>query len=912
MRCFGSFCTRSYVGQLRRHLSFGQVRFSSEVSRPHLLYNHEELESKWYKIWNTTDKITDSSLRGTDKPKFYVLSMFPYPSGYLHMGHVRVYTISDTLARFRRMSGYEVIHPMGWDAFGLPAENAAIERGIEPSEWTKKNISVMKHQLKSLGTQFDWDREVTTCDPDYYKWTQFIFLKMYQAGLAYREEAVINWDPVDQTVLANEQVDAEGRSWRSGAIVEKRTLKQWFLRTTEFAEELLNDLDKLKWPDRVVQMQKNWIGKSTGMEIEFKLECPKPNLNSIKVFTSRPDTVFGVTYLVVGPDHPIISSGATAPSVLKTAAKFRLEQFKNPQNLKKSGVPLNMSVIHPLTKEKIPLYLGNYVVNDYGTGAVMAVPAHDVRDWEFAEFNRIYYDDNRNFAKFVVGEAERDAPYADYGTLNANCGEFSGLSSEKAIEAIINDGEIKGYGKRKVNYRLRDWLISRQRYWGAPIPIVHCPTCKTVPVPESELPVLLPNSVKFTGKGGSPLSDVPEFANVDCPKCGGPARRETDTMDTFVDSSWYFLRYLDPRNSSLPFKSDVASKSMPVDVYIGGIEHAILHLLYARFFTKFLSKNNFVNLPNGEPFRELITQGMVHGRTFRDPHNGRYLKPEELDFKEPSNPIQKSTGLPPAISYEKMSKSKYNGVDPTDIVKQYGADVTRLYILHKAPPEEVLEWDDQAIVGMSRFLNRVWQIVDSAVKAAGGRSKEVSNDHKFDLKGLSKEEKDLYRETNQAIKDVTTAMNTSYSFNTSISALIKLSHSITSFPSVTSAVHTHSVQTLVKLLSPMAPVISEELWSKLGGYTVDRQSCVMNSVHSQSWPELNLHGLRADEKTVVFQVNGKKRGTICVPTSENIDQEFLETAVKQSDAGKKWLLGKNIRKVVVARTGNLINFVVEK
>ncbi|KAI9313203.1 leucyl-tRNA synthetase [Dichotomocladium elegans] len=792
--------------------------------------------------------------------------MFPYPSGTLHMGHVRVYTISDSIQRFRRMQGYDVLHPMGWDAFGLPAENAAIERGAHPAQWT----------------------EVTTCSPEYYRWTQYIFLKMHEAGLAYQKEAVVNWDPVDKTVLANEQVDHEGRSWRSGALVERKKLKQWFFKN------LLTDIDLLKnWPDRVKQMQRNWIGKSTGAEFEFPLNTPIGDVKSLKVFTSRPDTIYGVQYLVVSPEHPLVKKD-TLPVAQAASVLSFVEGLKKVQNMEeaeqsKKGAFTGIHVKHPLTGDDLPVYVAPYVLADYGTGAVMGVPAHDKRDWEFCHVNKVV-----DKVKFVVEPSiqELDKPF-DYsepftaqGVLNAASGPYAGLKSKQAMKAIMSDSQKIGFAKAATQYRLKDWLLSRQRYWGAPIPIVHCPECKVVPVPESQLPVELPLDVELTGKGGSPLANAESWVNCKCPKCNGPAKRETDTMDTFVDSSWYYMRYTDSQNTSLPFDPVKASEHLPVDIYIGGVEHAILHLLYSRFFSKFLLKSGaYMETPgtipgNGEPFNRLLTQvEQRQAPTY------------------PKNPKMVATGETPLMSFEKMSKSKYNGVDPVSIVKEHGVDCTRLHILYKAPPSEVLEWEDVSIVGMQRWLSKVLRIAEAASASSGAVAIPP-------IDKMSALERDLYRHTHQTIKQVTDAMSNTYSLNTAISDLIKLSNTISGTPlEPSSPVYRHAARSLVTMMSPFAPVMGEECWETLNGGDAA-------SVFSQSWPQWEEKALEKDSVECIIQFNGKTRLSLTVPIATASDASQIEKLVRNDPQGQKWLGDKAIRRTIVAKNGKLVNFVI--
>jgi leucyl-tRNA synthetase len=859
-------------------------------------YTPSNIETKWQQHWEEQELYkTDTS---SDKPKFYALSMFPYPSGSLHMGHVRNYVITDVIARTKRMQGYRVLHPMGWDAFGLPAENAAIKRGVHPAKWTYQNIDHMRGQLKKLGLSIDWERELATCSPDYYQWTQWIFLQFFQAGLAYQKEAAVNWDPVDQTVLANEQVDSEGRSWRSGALVEKKLLRQWFLKITDYADQLLADLDKLPgWPDKVKTMQANWIGKSVGAYLEFPIETPQPPLErgaKIAVFTTRPDTVYGVSYVVLAPEHPLVSQVTTAAQ--SAAVNAFIEEVKNQSEIDrtaedkpKRGVPTGGKVINPFTGEEVPIWIADYVLYEYGTGAVMGVPAHDDRDFKFARQYQLPI-------KQVILDPKGDASapmtqaYTEAGTM-VNSGKFDGMDSVAGKQAIIDYAEEQGYGKAKVNYRLRDWLISRQRYWGAPIPIIHCPNCGAVPVPDRDLPVKLPEDVEFTGKGGNPLAKLESWVNVPCPSCGTPAQRETDTMDTFIDSSWYYLRYTDAQNEGKIFDTDAVNDWMSVDQYVGGVEHAILHLLYSRFFTKVLRDRQDENGGNllkfDEPFQRLLTQGMVQGLTYMNPNKEDKDKWVSTELVDPKNPVDPQTGEPLKLVYATMSKSKGNGVAPEDVIAKYGVDTARMFILFKAPPEKDLEWDDADVEGQFRFLNRVWRLV----------TEFKGNNHAIGA-NLSKSEKDLRRAIHTAIKDITEDLEGDYQFNTAVSELMKLSNALTDFSDKNSPVYAEGIRALILLLAPFAPHLAEELW-QLTGHG--------GSVHTQDWLTADPNALIADEITLVIQVMGKTRGTIQVPATN--DKQELEKYARESEFAKKFIEGKEVKKVIVV-PGKLVNFVV--
>lgn len=846
-------------------------------------YNPAEIEEKWQKIWS--EQNIDQTPTQSDKPKFYALSMFPYPSGNLHMGHVRNYTITDVIARVHRMQGYRVLHPMGWDAFGLPAENAAIQRGVHPAKWTYQNIAQMQSELKRLGLSYDWNNELATCFPNYYKWTQWIFLQFLKAGLAYQKEAAVNWDPIDQTVLANEQVDSEGRSWRSGAKVERKLLRQWFFKITDYAEELLNDLDKLTgWPERVKLMQANWIGKSVGAYLEF----PVVGLDEkIGVFTTRPDTVYGVTYVVLAPEHPLTLQVTTPDR--KAAVDAFIQEVSEESELErtaedkpKRGIPTGGKAINPFTGEEIPIWIADYVLYEYGTGAVMGVPAHDTRDFQFATEQKLPI-------KVVIVRADaadaKVAPkqaYTDPGIV-VNSDLFNGMESTHAKEEIIKYAEQQKWGKARIQYRLRDWLISRQRYWGAPIPVIHCPNCGIVPVPEADLPVELPEDVEFKGGRVSSLAQLEGWANVPCPTCGTPAKRETDTMDTFIDSSWYFLRFTDAQNDQQVFDPAKTNDWMPVDQYVGGIEHAILHLLYSRFFTKVLRDCGLLNFD--EPFQRLLTQGMVQGLTYINPTTGKYIPSAQVDPNDPKDP---ETGEKLEVSYKTMSKSKYNGVAPEAVINKYGADTARMFILFKAPPEKDLEWDEADVEGQFRFLNnRVWRLGTEFTAQQSATKTE-----------LSKIEKDLRRAIHTAIKEVTEDLEGEYQFNTAISELMKLSNALLDANCKDSPVYAEGIETLLLLLAPFAPHIAEELWQKMGK---------PESVHTQAWPKYDPDALVADEITLVIQIMGKTRGTIQVPSQA--DKQALEQYARESEVAQRYLEGKEIKKVIVV-PGKLVNFVV--
>ncbi|MFZ9736416.1 MAG: leucine--tRNA ligase [Prochlorotrichaceae cyanobacterium] len=867
------------------------------MENPTSFYTPTEIEPKWQSQWQSQQ--LDATSEDTTKPKFYALSMFPYPSGNLHMGHVRNYTITDVIARVKQMQGFRVLHPMGWDAFGLPAENAAIDRGIHPAEWTTQNIAQMREQLKRLGLSYDWDRELATCLPDYYRWTQWLFLQFYDAGLAYRREAAVNWDPIDQTVLANEQVDAEGRSWRSGAIVEKKLLSQWFLKITVYAEELLQDLEKLKgWPDRVRVMQENWIGKSSGARVVFKTETGE----ELPVFTTRPDTLWGATFMVLSPEHPLVDSLTTATQkeavkAYQIAAAAKSDIDRTAEDREKTGVWTGSYAVNPVNSAKIPIWIADYVLMGYGTGAIMAVPAHDQRDFEFArKFNlrvKVVVQPEGE-QELLNGETMTEA-WTGEGIMvrsgaidGVMAGKGPGQSVAKAIEFL----EANDLGSAQSNYRLRDWLISRQRYWGVPIPMIHCQSCGVVPVPEADLPVLLPENVEFSGRGPSPLAKMGDWVQVPCPCCQQPARRETDTMDTFIDSSWYFFRFADARNDQAALDPAKVNQWLPVDQYVGGIEHAILHLLYSRFFTKVLRDRGLVSCD--EPFTRLLTQGMVQGMTYKNPKTNKYVPADQI--ADLNNPVDPNSGDRLEVFYEKMSKSKYNGVDPQTVLTKYGADTARMFILFKAPPEKDLEWDDADVEGQFRFLNRVWRLVMDYLAERPQTPPAPAPD-------LSKPEKDLRRAIHTAIKEISEDLEGDYQLNTAVSELMKLSNAISdarkaSDTMMASAIYQEGIETLVKLLAPFAPHITEELWQHLGH---------SESIHLQPWPESDPSALVVDEITLVIQIMGKTRGTIQVPAAA--DKATLEQLALESEIAQRYIAGKDIKKTIVV-PGKLVNFVV--
>jgi len=857
-------------------------------------YDPSLLEEQWQRKWEQEALYQTQDPR-PDQKAFYALSMFPYPSGSLHMGHVRNYVITDVIARTQRMRGDAVLHPMGWDAFGLPAENAAIERNVDPGVWTDRNIDQMRSQLGRLGLSIDWSREQATCHEDYYRWTQWLFLELHSAGLAYQKEATVNWDPIDQTVLANEQVDSEGRSWRSGALVEQKNLTQWFLKITQYADALLEDLDQLQgWPERVRTMQANWIGRSIGAEIDFQVDGH--NDATITVFTTRADTLFGVSYVVLAPEHPLVDALTTADQKESVEA-FRdlVSDLSNDERTAddrpKRGVATGAEAVNPANGQKVPIWVADYVLAGYGTGAVMGVPAHDERDFRFAKTYELPVQ--RVIQMDGTDEHSNDGEsWTGPGTL-VNSGAFDGQSNDQAKQAITEHGATKGWARAKRQYRLRDWLISRQRYWGCPIPIIHCADCGAQPVPTDQLPVALPKDVNLAGKGGSPLAALDDWVNVPCPICGKPARRETDTMDTFMCSSWYFLRFADPQNSDRPFESEAVKKWLPVQQYVGGIEHAILHLLYSRFFTKALKDRGLISI--NEPFERLLTQGMVQGVTYRNPRTGRYVAPALV--VDPGTPRDPDDGEELEVLFEKMSKSKHNGVDPALVIDRYGADTARMFILFKAPPEKDLEWDDADVEGQFRFLQRLWRLVDSVSKLTAP-DQLLSNNVSGIPAELSESETEIRRAVHLAIQAVSDDLSGEFQFNTAISELMKLSNSLSgAVLDASRPVQVEAMGALIRLLAPFAPHLAEEFWFRLGG---------QGSVHLQTWPQHDPAALVQDTVDLVIQIKGKVRGTIQVPAE--CDKDTLEALALASDVAKRWLEGKPPRRVIVV-PGKLVNLV---
>ena len=818
-------------------------------------YNFSEIEKKWQTKWAEGDvfKVTEDP----DKEKYYVLEMFPYPSGKLHMGHVRNYSIGDVLARFKKMKGFNVLHPMGWDSFGLPAENAAIKHGVEPSKWTWENIGEMREQLKELGLSYDWDREVATCHPDYYKWMQWIFIQFYKKGLAYKKENPVNWCPSCQTVLANEQV-VDGKCERCKTLVGKKDLSQWYFKITDYAERLLDNLEELPgWPNKVKLMQKNWIGKSIGAEVTFEIDGFDKGLD---VFTTRPDTLYGVTYMVMAPEHPYLKE-LVAGSEYEEPVNAYVDKVQHMSDIErtsttneKTGQFTGRYAINPLTGKKVPIFISDYVLMDYGTGAIMAVPAHDQRDFDFA----------KKFDLEIIPVVDSDDPEVDVYDLKAafaaegtmiNSEMFNGMNNKEAIEKIIDYLEEKKIGKKSINYKLRDWLISRQRYWGTPIPMIHCDDCGWVPEKEENLPVLLPADVQFTGKGESPLATSKTFVNTTCPVCGKPARRELDTMDTFLDSSWYYLRYCDPKNTEAPFSKEKVDYWMNVDQYIGGVEHAILHLMYARFFQMALYDLGLVSTE--EPFKNLLTQGMV--------------------IKDGA----------------KMSKSLGNVVSPAEIIDKYGADTARLFILFAAPPERELDWSDKGVEGSFRFINRVYRMVYdfSQNYSEVPESYEISGDA----------DKNMAYWLNYAIKKVSDDIGERFNFNTAISTIMELVNEMYRYKegTVNPGLFGAAIKDLIIMLAPFVPHVTEEMWEHLG---------YEGSVHDQNWPEYDEKALVKDTVEIVVQVNGKIKEKLDI--AGGLSREEMEKTAMENEKVKGLIEGKNVVKVI-AVPGKLINIVVK-
>jgi leucyl-tRNA synthetase len=859
-------------------------------------YDPKKIEPKWQVYWESNNlfKVREEPT----KEKYYLLEMFPYPSGNIHIGHVRNYTIGDVVARYKRMRGFNVLHPMGWDAFGMPAENAAIANNTHPAKWTYANIEAMRFQLKQMGFSYDWEREIATCRPEYYRWEQWFFLKMYEKKMAYRKESFVNWCEACQTVLANEQVEA-GLCWRCGQQVRQKKLWQWFFRITDYSEDLLTHSDKLPgWPEKVTTMQKNWIGKSVGAEIRFPVENQDI---VIPVFTTRHDTVFGATFMCLAPEHPLtlkLSKGTsqeTAVAEFVERMSMQDRSAKAVEEYEKEGVFLGANCINPLSGKRIPIYTANFALMEYGTGAVMAVPAHDQRDFDFAK----KYD--LDIIVVVKPEDEEmeseNLPEAYVGPgIMVNSGDFNGIENKKAMEAIAAFLKKNNLGQAEVSYRLRDWGISRQRYWGAPIPIIHCDTCGIVPVPEKDLPVVLPEDVEMLEGGRSPLPQLDSFVKVQCPECGHPsALRETDTMDTFVESSWYFDRYCSPHFDQGMFDPEAVAYWMPVDQYIGGVEHAILHLLYSRYYTRVLNDQGLVKFK--EPFTRLLTQGMVCKETASCPKHG-HLLPEEVIVVD-GNYFCKHCDSPATLGrVEKMSKSKKNVIDPNTLREKYGADTTRFFCLFAAPPERDLEWSEQGVEGGYRFLNRVWRLATEWME----RIKDVSafDSSPSTLEGAIRE---LYKKTHQTIMKVTRDIEDRYHFNTAISAMMELFNTMSAIERADDnaqqdGVMRFAMESLTLLLAPIVPHFAEELWESLGN---------TSSVLLAKWPSYLEEALEKDELLIVVQVNGKLRTKFSVAT--DAAEETIKQMAVDDERVKKFTNAKEIKKVIYVK-GKLVNIVV--
>jgi leucyl-tRNA synthetase len=860
-------------------------------------YNPTVIEQKWQKIWEAQRlfKVTEDS----KKRKYYLLEMFPYPSGRIHMGHVRNYSIGDVLARYKRMRGFNVLHPMGWDAFGMPAENAAIEHGAHPAKWTYDNIEYMKRQLKRMGFSYDWDRELATCDVSYYRWEQLFFLRMYEKGLAYKKKSSVNWCEICKTVLANEQVMSDGTCWRGHADdpgVTQKELEQWFFKITDYAEELLQWCDKLPgWPERVLTMQKNWIGKSVGAEIHFALEKSK---DVIRVFTTRQDTVFGATFMSLAPEHPLtlsLSKGTPQEEAVRGFVEKTKRQDwrkRTAETAEKEGVFTGATCLNPMTGARMPIFVANFVLMQYGTGAVMAVPTHDQRDFEFAKKYDLPLIVVIQPKDQLLDEKSMMGAYEGEGTL-VNSGEFNGMESVKARETIAQHLEHRGLGGKRISYRLKDWGISRQRYWGAPIPIIDCERCGIVPVPEKDLPVVLPLNVQVTGMGESPLARSKDFVETTCPKCGGPGRRETDTMDTFVESSWYFDRFACADYHQGPLDKKRVDYWMSVDQYIGGIEHAILHLLYSRFFTRVLKEMGWVSVE--EPFTNLLTQGMVCKEIYECSKDG-YLYPDEVEVEGEGARCRKCGNEIPMGRLEKMSKSKKNVVDPEYLVEKYGADTARMFCLFAAPPEKDLDWNDQGVEGSFRFLNRVWRLVydqHDRLKKANPVSAEAP---------LEGDNLSLRQKAHRTIRKVTEDIDR-FHFNTAISAIMELVNEIygskvkDQTEALSVKVMAEAIEAVALLLSPFVPHFAEELWEALGK---------KESILTRPWPDYDPQAVLEDEVLIVVQVNGKLRDRVIVPTSYGENQ--VKEAALKTEKIRSLVEGREIRKVILVPK-KLVNIV---
>ncbi|CAN7271620.1 leucine--tRNA ligase [Pseudomonas sp. LjRoot71] len=864
-------------------------------------YSPREIEAAAQSHWDAQKSFVVSEQAG--KETFYCLSMFPYPSGKLHMGHVRNYTIGDVIARYQRMQGKNVLQPMGWDAFGMPAENAAMKNKVAPAKWTYENIEYMKSQLKSLGLAVDWTREVTTCKPDYYRWEQWLFTRLFEKGVIYRKNGTVNWDPVDQTVLANEQV-IDGRGWRSGALIEKREIPMYYFKITAYAEELLSSLDELDgWPEQVKTMQRNWIGKSFGADIVFDYDVASIGIDGqLKVYSTRPDTLMGATYVAVAAEHPLAQRAAESnPAIAAFIAECKAGSVAEADmaTMEKKGVATGQFVIHPLTGDKLPVFVANYVLWGYGEGAVMAVPAHDERDFEFANkyglpIKQVYNGEGKTYDASQWNDWYGDKA----GLTTLNSGKYDNLEFTAAFDAMVADLEASEHGARKTQFRLRDWGISRQRYWGCPIPIIHCDSCGDVPVPEDQLPVVLPEDVVPDG-AGSPLARMPEFYQCKCPKCGADAKRETDTMDTFVESSWYYARYASPQYTGGMVDPEAANHWLPVDQYIGGIEHAILHLLYARFFHKLMRDEGLVS--SNEPFKNLLTQGMVVADTYyRILENGGkdWFNPADVVLERDSkakviSAKLKADGLPVEIGgTEKMSKSKNNGVDPQSMIDQFGADTCRLFMMFASPPDMSCEWSDAGVEGANRFLRRVWRLAQQHVNQGVAGA--------LDVAGLDDEQKAVRRAIHLAIKQSSFDIGQHHKFNTAIAQVMTLMNVLEKAATATEqdrALLQEGLEAVALLLAPITPHISHQLWQELG-----HEEAIIDA----TWPQVDESALVQDSLTLVIQVNGKLRGEIIVAASAS--REEVEAAARANENVQRFTEGVTIRKVIVV-PGKLVNIV---
>ena len=876
-------------------------------------YDYHAVEARWQAYWEAHG--TFRAQERNAKPKFYCLEMFPYPSGRIHMGHVRNYAIGDVVARYQRMKGCEVLHPIGWDAFGLPAENAAIERGVHPETWTTDNSAYMGRQLRHLGFSYDWTRELATCTPEYFRWNQWFFIKMYERGLAYRKRSPVNWCPSCETVLANEQVE-EGRCWRCDSLVIQKELEQWFFKITDYAEELLADCDRLAgWPTRVLTMQRHWIGKSSGVEVDFPLAEPVQDVAAVRIFTTRQDTIFGATFLSVAPESPLveqlIEGRPEASAVLEFVARVSREDkaVRTATDREKEGVWTGAWAVNPFTSERIPIWVANFVLYEYGTGAIMAVPGHDQRDFEFATKYGIPI---RLVIQNPAGSLNPEKLEEAYDEQKAvgpmvQSGPYSGLTIAEGKLKIAEDVEAKHWGRRAINFRLRDWGVSRQRYWGTPIPMVYCPDCGIVPVPEEALPVTLPPKAPFSGRGASPLARTQKFVETTCPRCQGPARRETDTMDTFVDSSWYFLRYCSPRDTTHAVDPQAANYWMGVDQYIGGIEHAVLHLLYARFFTKVVRDLGLTKVD--EPFINLLTQGMVTKETYRCATHG-WMGPDDVHGSSKEGwRCRQCRSLVERGRVEKMSKSKKNVVDAEALVAKHGADTARLFTLFAAPPDKDLEWSDAGVEGVSRFLNRVWRWMDDlhdspGFQSAGATRTATTVDTTREASGRAKAIRQL---THRTIKKVTVDIDRAFQFNTAIAVLMEFVNGLYKFTADSVSARSsqdeieairEAAQTLVLLLAPFAPHMAEELWGRTGGEP---------SVAQQPWPSYDPALVSMDRVPIPIQVNGKLRSKIEVEAGAT--EEQIVAWAKADAKLAEWLQDKTPRRVIYV-PNKLVNFVL--